>query len=245
MSSSKKRASKSNSRNTNTGESTTSTSSNTSSTSNSNSGNHTVQTPNSSQNQEDKKEILVKIGMLGEVQVGKTSLMVKYVENKFDEDYIMTLGVNFLEKNLNIKRNPVKVMIWDLAGQRDFMSMLDLVCSESVALLFVFDLTQKQTLQAVKDWYLQSRKHNKKATPFLIGSKYDKFIELPEDEQASITRLARKYATRMHAPLIFSSAAVGINVKKLFKLILCKIFDIPPNMKQFTNIGEPIFEWEA
>eukprot|EP00817_Percolomonadidae_sp_ATCC50343_P006203 CAMPEP_0117431938 /NCGR_PEP_ID=MMETSP0758-20121206/11491_1 /TAXON_ID=63605 /ORGANISM="Percolomonas cosmopolitus, Strain AE-1 (ATCC 50343)" /LENGTH=157 /DNA_ID=CAMNT_0005221485 /DNA_START=141 /DNA_END=614 /DNA_ORIENTATION=+ len=157
----------------------------------------------------------------------------------------MTLGVNFLEKNMSIKKNPVKVMIWDLAGQRDFMSMLDLVCSESVALLFVFDLTKKQTLQAVKDWYLQSRKHNKKATPFLIGSKYDKFIELPEEEQASITRLARKYAAKMHAPLIFSSAAVGINVKKLFKLILCKIFNIKANMKQFSNVGEPIFEWDT
>lgn len=223
--------------NVNTGGSTTSTNSNTSSSTTSN------QQSTQQQQQQPVKEIMVKIGMLGEVQVGKTSLMVKYVENKFDEDYLMTLGVNFLEKKLSIKRNPVKVMIWDLAGQRDFMSMLDLVCSESVALLFVFDLTRKQTLQAVKEWYLQSRKHNKKATPFLIGSKYDKFIELPENEQASITRLARKYADKMKAPLIFSSSAVGINVKKLFKLILCKIFDLKPNMKQLTNIGEPIFEW--
>ncbi len=43
-----------------------------------------------------KQSVVVKIGMLGDVQVGKTSLMVKYVNGKFDEDYLMTLGVNFL-----------------------------------------------------------------------------------------------------------------------------------------------------
>lgn len=125
--------------------------------------------------------------MLGDVQVGKTSLMVKYINGKFDEDYIMTLGVNFLEKQLTIKNNEINLMIWDLGGQKQFMSMLDLVCNDSVALFFMFDLSRKSTLHSVKEWYIQSRKYNKKAAPFLIGTKYDKFLELPEEEQEEIT----------------------------------------------------------
>jgi len=48
---------------------------------------------------EKKNSVVVKVGMVGDSQIGKTSLMVKYVEGNFDEDYIQTLGVNFMEKN--------------------------------------------------------------------------------------------------------------------------------------------------
>lgn len=79
-------------------------------------------------------------------------------------------------------------MIWDLGGQKEFMSMLDLVCNESVALFFMFDLSRKATLHSVKEWYIKSRKYNKKAQAFLIGTKYDKFLELSEEEQVEITK---------------------------------------------------------
>lgn len=190
------------------------------------------------------KQFVVKVGMLGDVQVGKTSLMVKYVNGKFDEDYIMTLGVNFLEKKVQIKNTEVNLMIWDLGGQKEFMSMLDLVCNDSLALFFMFDLTRKTTLRSVKDWFLHSRKYNKRALPFLIGTKYDKFIELPKEEQEDITNQARKYAEKMKCPLIYSSAAAGINIKKLFKLVLAKVFDFPPSIDKITVVGEPILEYE-
>lgn len=50
-------------------------------------------------------------------QVGKTTLMVKYVENKFDEDYIQTLGVNFMEKSITLRNTEITFSIWDLGGQ--------------------------------------------------------------------------------------------------------------------------------
>ena len=204
-------------------------------------------------------KIVVKIGMLGDVQVGKTSLMYKYVEGKFDEDYIMTLGicvyyklwltiifsqgVNFLEKSLTIKNTDISLMIWDLGGQKDFMSMLDLVCNDSVALFFMFDLSRKATLHSVKEWYVKARKENKKAMAFLIGTKYDKFVELSQEEQEDITTQARKYAEKMKSPLIYCSAQAGVNVKKLFKLVLAKVFDLNPGVEKITNVGEPILEY--
>ena len=104
---------------------------------------------------------MVKIGMVGDVQVGKTSLMVRYVEGNFDEDYIETLGVNFLEKTIKLPRASVTFSIWDLGGAREFLSMLPIVCNDAVAILFVFDLTRKSTLSSIKEWYRQVRGINK------------------------------------------------------------------------------------
>ena len=142
---------------------------------------------------EKRNNIVVKVGMLGDVQIGKTSLMIKYVENKFDEDYIQvtlyilhffltfffnqTLGVNFLEKKIPFDDADINVMVWDLGGQKgilfifflklyfinlEFREMLDLVCNDALAILFMFDLSRKATLHSVKEWYMQSRKFNKK-----------------------------------------------------------------------------------
>lgn len=54
--------------------------------------------------------------MVGDSQIGKTSLMVKYVEGSFDEDYIQTLGVNFMEKSVQLRNTEITFSIWDLGG---------------------------------------------------------------------------------------------------------------------------------
>merc|ERR1719431_693804 len=97
--------------------------------------------------------IVVKVGMIGESQTGKTSLMVKYVENKFDEDYIETLGVNFMEKNIQLRNVTVTFSVWDLGGQKEYLQLMPLVCNDARIFLFVFDLTCKQSLLLIRDWY--------------------------------------------------------------------------------------------
>jgi len=61
--------------------------------------------------------------------------------------------------------------------------MLPLVCNEAVAILFMFDLSRKSTLNSIKEWYRQARGFNKTAIPFLIGTKYDYFIGFSPEEQ--------------------------------------------------------------
>lgn len=174
--------------------------------------------------------VVIKVGMVGDSQIGKTSLMVKYVEGSFDEDYIQTLGmyslqgvcwsffmfpllgVNFMEKTISVRRTTITFSIWDLGGQREFVNMLPLVCNDAVAILFMFDLSRKSTLNSVKEWYRQARGFNKvssympsaersyfhplillshimqTAIPFLIGTKFDQFATFPRDEQEEITK---------------------------------------------------------
>ncbi len=157
----------------------------------------------------------MKVGLIGDAQIGKTSLMVKYVEGSFDEDYIQTLGVNYMEKIISIRNTEITFSIWDLGGQREFINMLPLVSNDAVAILFMFDLTRKSTLNSVKEWYRQARGFNKTAIPFLVGTKYDIFIELPQDEQEEISRQAQRYAEAMKGSLIFCSTSHSINVQKV------------------------------
>ena len=180
-----------------------------------------------------RDHVVIKVGMVGDAQIGKTSLMVKYVEGSWDEDYIQTLGVNFMEKTISIRNTEITFSIWDLGGQREFVNMLPLVCNDAVAILFMFDLTRKSTLNSIKEWYRQGRGFNKTAIPILVGTKYDHFVNFPREDQEEIsnqvtskrrhvledvelTRVqARRFAKAMRAALIFSSTSHSINVQKV------------------------------
>jgi GTP-binding protein of the ras superfamily involved in termination of M-phase len=96
-------------------------------------------------------------------------------------------GVNFMEKTISIRNTEVTFSIWDLGGQREFVNMLPLVCNDAVAILFMFDLTRKSTLNSIKEWYRQGRGFNKTAIPFLVGTKYDTFVNFPREEQEEIS----------------------------------------------------------
>ncbi|CAN0169706.1 unnamed protein product, partial [Scytosiphon promiscuus] len=192
-------------------------------------------------NDASKNNVVVKVGMVGDAQVGKTTLMVKYVENKFDEEYIMTLaGVNFMEKTITLRNTEITFSIWDLGGQREFLSMLPLVCNDAVAIFFMFDLSRKSTLNSVKEWYRQVRGLNRNAYAFLVGTKYDLYTSMPAEEQRDIDKQARKFAKAMHAPLIFTSASHSINVQKMFKVVLSRVFDLRCNLEEISGAGEPL-----
>lgn len=194
----------------------------------------------SSQKNSGRDDVVVKIGLVGDAQVGKTTLMVKYVENKFDEDYIQTLGVNFMEKSIVLRNTEITFSIWDLGGHAEFLHMLPLVCNEAVAIFFMFDLSRKSTLLNVKEWYRQARGLNRSAHTFLIGTKYDVYTGLPPEEIEEIDKLARKYAKAMKAPLIFCSASHSINVQKIFKIVLAKVFDLRSTVQEVSGVGEPL-----
>ncbi|KAA8573089.1 hypothetical protein EYC84_003617 [Monilinia fructicola] len=171
--------------------------------------------------------------------------MVKYVEGSWDEDYIQTLGVNFMEKTISIRNTEITFSIWDLGGQREFVNMLPLVCNDAVAILFMFDLTRKSTLNSIKEWYRQGRGFNKTAIPFLVGTKYDHFVNFPREDQEEISNQARRFAKAMRASLIFSSTSHSINVQKIFKIVLSKAFDLKCTIPEIENVGEPLLLYQS
>ncbi|KAI0403414.1 GTP-binding protein [Xylaria palmicola] len=220
---------------------------------------------NSADQASTRNQVVIKVGMVGDAQIGKTSLMVKYVEGSWDEDYIQTLGVNFMEKTISIRNTEITFSIWDLGGQREFVNMLPLVCNDAVAILFMFDLTRKSTLNSIKEWYRQGRGFNKTAIPVLVGTKYDHFVNFSREEQEEISNQARRFAKAMRASLIFSSTSHSINVQKvfqqalatcqqlmfiltpwqIFKIVLSKAFDLKCTIPEIENVGEPLLLYQS
>ena len=90
---------------------------------------------------EKKNKVIVKVGMLGDSGIGKTSLMVKYIEDKYDEDYIETLGVNFMEKTIELKNVKVTISIWDLG---DHMHSIEFRHIQSSAEVWIYHVIHSQ-----------------------------------------------------------------------------------------------------
>merc|ERR1712224_593119 len=107
------------------------------------------------------------------------------------------------------------------------------------------DLTKKKSLVSVKQWYKQARAENKHAVTFLIGAKWDLYDVLPDKEKEEITKQARKFAKAMKAPLIYCSAQEAINVKKIFQIIISKVFNVPPKVREIHHYHEPILEFAS
>lgn len=187
-----------------------------------------------------KNQVEVQIGLVGDAQVGKTSLMVKYVQNVFDEEYTQTLGVNFLKRKVSIRSTDIVFSIMDLGGQREFINMLPIASLGSSAMVFLFDLTRPETLTSVKEWYRQAHGLNETAVPLLVGTKYDLFVDLDPVYQEKLSRTSMEYAQVMDAPLVFCSTAKSINVQKIFKVALAKIFHLTLTLPEINEIGDPL-----
>lgn len=127
-----------------------------------------------------------------------------------------------MEKTISIRNTEITFSIWDLGGQREFVNMLPLVCNDAVAILFMFDLTRKSTLNSIKEWYRQGRGFNKTAIPFLVGTKYDHFVNFPKEDQEEISTQVR------HFPSVFGSTLLTLWLGPPFR----KSHACEPNLQQ-------------
>jgi len=192
---------------------------------------------------DDTTKITIKIGMIGEAQVGKTCLMIKYIEDKFGESHFE--GVNFMEKTIKLRNVAVVLSIWDLGKKHEYRTLMPLLCKNSKALLFVFDLTRKKSLSMIREWYKRARKEYKTAIPFLVGTKYDLFVKKDEKFRVGVTTQARKFAKAMRAVLIYCSSSHSINIKIIFKLILARVLKLRPTIEEVTKDSEPLVEYKG
>ncbi|KAJ8443753.1 hypothetical protein Cgig2_029658 [Carnegiea gigantea] len=191
----------------------------------------------------DSDLVSLKISLLGDSQIGKTSFVIKYVGDEQERKCLQMKGLNLMDKTLFIRGARIGFSIWDLAGDHDSLDHVPIACKDAVAILFMFDLTSRCTLNSVIGWYNQARKWNKTAIPVLIGTKFDDFVRLPPDVQWTIVTQARGYAKAMNATLFFSSATHNINVNKIFKFIMAKLFNLPWTVERNLTVGEPIIDF--
>ncbi|RNF05896.1 Rab7 GTP binding protein [Trypanosoma rangeli] len=119
------------------------------------------------------KRQLLKIIILGDSGVGKTSLMHQYVNKKFDSRYKATIGADFLTKDLELNGQVVTLQIWDTAGQERFQSLGSAFYRGADACILVFDVTQQESFSHIGAWLEEFNIQAGKRDSVLIGNKTD------------------------------------------------------------------------
>jgi len=176
------------------------------------------------------KEIrhILKILLLGDGAVGKTSLILRYIENKFKEEYSMSLGVDFLTKTVNfiddqgIKRI-VSLQLWDIAGQSSHVSYAHLYLKGAHGAFYVYDMTRKETLMQIQErWQSQVLRVSPRCLSILIGNKSDL-----KKKRAVTKKECQKVCDAMHViDYIETSAKTGTNVNRAFETMTTKILNL-------------------
>ncbi len=135
---------------------------------------------------------LAKVLLLGEFRVGKSSMVLRYVEDRFPGNYHATIGANFLVKTVDLpledKIYKVGLQIWDIGGHAR-SSQVGRVFFQGVSgALLVYDLTRKETLEKLPLWIEQLKKYSANVRMYLVGNKKDlieeRQITSNEGEQA-------------------------------------------------------------
>lgn len=161
---------------------------------------------------DDQQRISFKIVLLGEGAVGKTSLVLRYVENKFNDKHISTLQASFLTKKLNIGGRRVNLALWDTAGQERFHALGPIYYRDSHGALLVYDITDEDSFKKVKTWVKELKKMlGEDICLRIVGNK----IDMDKDRHVSVEE-AESYAVSVGAKHFHTSAKLNKGIEELF-----------------------------
>ncbi|XP_067863689.1 ras-related protein Rab-7b-like [Heptranchias perlo] len=163
------------------------------------------------------KTVDLKIIILGSLGVGKTSLLNRYVNNRFTEEYRTTLGACILTKQIRVDNMLVKLQIWDTGGQERFKSLVPSYSKGSDGCVLAFDVTDQDSFYALEGWreeILRNIPSGCEDYPFIVlGNK----IDLTDRQVASDE--AEAWCKAQNIPYFEVSAKQGINVGHAFENI--------------------------
>lgn len=158
------------------------------------------------------QKYIFKLIVVGDGAVGKTSLVKKYSENTFREDYLPTIGSGFATKRLTIDGKEITYQIWDLGGQAQFKIVRQSFYRGSRGVLYVFDISRQETLENLMMWREEVNEFCGSVPSVLIGNK----IDLPRKVK---TQEAERYAHIFNAPYFEISVLQNTNVSEVFESI--------------------------
>ncbi|MCE7743427.1 MAG: GTP-binding protein [Candidatus Heimdallarchaeota archaeon] len=161
-----------------------------------------------------------KIVLIGDPEVGKTSIRRKYMGKSFRADYLKTLGADFAAQKVNVEGESVLLTIWDLAGQSIFHGMRSSFYHGCKCALVVFDVTNPQTLENCYKWADEAAKYAKSSLKeiYLIGNKIDLVddrLVTPVDIQSTAERFEQAF--KFPIEIYETSALTGENIIELFE----------------------------
>jgi len=165
-----------------------------------------------------------KLVLLGESAVGKSSLVLRFVKDQFDDFRESTIGAAFLTQTISLDDNTtVKFEIWDTAGQERYKSLAPMYYRNANCAVVVYDVTQASSLDKAKQWVKElQRQANENIIIALAGNKLDLVASQP-DKRAITTVDAEAYAKEAGLLFFETSAKTSENVRELFTSIAKKL----------------------
>ena len=164
--------------------------------------------------EENSYDLLYKIVIIGDTNVGKSNILSRYLTNEFTSNTKSTVGVELGIKFLKIKNTSTKIQIWDTAGQERFRGVTKNFMKGADGIIYAYDVTKKSSFESLKNWIFQSEEATEGFKKIIIGNK----IDLEKERQITKETL-NKFCQNRNIKGMEVSAKNDINVNECFETL--------------------------
>ena len=165
--------------------------------------------------EDENYDFIFKVLLLGNSDVGKSSLLLRYVDSVWNDAFVPTIGVDFKVKTLTINEKKVKMQIWDTAGQERFRTVVSTYFRGAHGILLLYDVTNRDSFKNLESWLIEIEKNAKeKVLKILIGNKCD----LTDDREIQSDE-GKAFALRNGMEFMETSAKMNTNVSEAFETL--------------------------
>lgn len=156
-----------------------------------------------------------KIVVLGDISVGKTSILSRFRYGVFEPEYMPTLGIDFFSQNLFYEDKTIRLILWDTAGEERFRSLIPSYLKNADCIIIVFDITNKDSFNSLNKWLTDSKNNASEGTIYIIcGNKSD----LKEKRTVNENEID-EYIKKNELIYVECSAKNGEGIKDLFNTV--------------------------
>eukprot|EP01111_Echinosteliopsis_oligospora_P015444 TRINITY_DN611_c0_g1_i1.p1 TRINITY_DN611_c0_g1~~TRINITY_DN611_c0_g1_i1.p1 ORF type:complete len:205 (-),score=56.15 TRINITY_DN611_c0_g1_i1:54-668(-) len=178
-------------------------------------------------------DVLLKLLMIGDSDVGKSSILLRFTEDEYNDDQPCTIGVDFKIKMVEYGGKKVNLTIWDTAGQEKFRSLTSSYYRGTQGIILVYDVTRRESFNNLEIWLneIETYTTSPDVVKLLVGNKIDKENrEVTKEEAAEFARSKAMLALEC-------SAKTRIGIQQAFEELVIKILEAPPPSRNTNSSG--------
>lgn len=156
---------------------------------------------------------LIKLLMIGDSGVGKSCLLLRFVDDSFTTSFITTIGIDFKIRTIEIDGKRIKLQIWDTAGQERFRTITTAYYRGAMGILLIYDVTDESSFNNIRNWIRNIEQHaSDNVNKILVGNKAD----MDESKRAVPTARGQALADEFGIKFFETSAKTNLNVEQVF-----------------------------
>ena len=183
---------------------------------------------------DEEYDFIFKVLLLGNSDVGKSSLILRYVDQVWSDTFVPTIGVDFKVKTSQLENKNIKMQIWDTAGQERFRNVISSYFRGAHGILLIYDVTNRDSFKNLESWLIEIEKNaSENVLKILIGNKNDLV-----DEKEIKTEEGEAFAKRNGMQFIETSAKMNTNVTEAFEALGKLMIEFNTEKKPVTASNE-------